>query len=153
MAKKMPVFIPSMDRASALFDKISTLTYVTRVKNPIYLVVPPDQVQRYQAAVTNRGRTDVNVIACPEKGIAKTRHWIGKQCDKNGDGKFAMFDDDMNFAVRRGPDSNALRPQTHEDTVEMLDWIEHALKDYAHVGISPRDAAKTETVQTRSEER
>jgi hypothetical protein len=137
-----------MDRAKALFNSISTLSFVKNVKNPIYMVVPPDQVQIYSAVLKDNNRSDVNVIACPEKGIAKTRHWIGKQCDKNGDGKFAMFDDDLNFAVRRGPDSNALRPQTREDTVEMLDWIEHALKDYAHVGISPRDAAKTNSVET-----
>jgi len=148
MAKKMPVFIPSMDRAGALFDKISTLSYVKRVKNPIFLVVPPDQVQRYQATCTNHGRTDVNVLACPEKGIAKTRHWIGKFCDEGNYPRFAMFDDDLNFAVRRSPDGNNLRPQTVEDTQEMLDWVESALSTYAHVGISPRDAAKTNSVET-----
>jgi hypothetical protein len=137
-----------MDRAGALFDKISTLSYVKRVKNPLFLVVPPDQHDRYQAALTNHGRIDVNVLSCTEKGIAKTRHWIGKFCDDNKYPRFAMFDDDLNFAVRRSTENNQLRPQTVEDTQEMLDWVESALSTYAHVGISPRDAAKTESVQT-----
>jgi hypothetical protein len=148
MTKNMPVFIPSMDRAGSLFDKISTLTYIKRVKNPIFLVVPPDQVQRYQAALTNHGRSDVNILPCDEKGIAKTRQWIGKQCDDSNFPHFAMFDDDLNFAVRRTPENNALRPQTVEDTQEMLDWINVTLKTYAHVGISPRDAAKTESIMS-----
>jgi hypothetical protein len=145
---KMPVFIPSMDRAGDLFGKISTLSYVKKVENQIFMVVPPDQAVRYRNALFNHSRQEVSVLECPEKGIAKTRQWIGLLCQKKKIDKFAMFDDDLNFAVRKGPDSNALRPQEHKDVVEMLKWVEDALTDYAHVGISPRDAAKTETVQT-----
>lgn len=137
-----------MDRAGALFDAISTLSFMKRIDNPIHLVVPPDQAQRYRGALFNHGRDDVQVLECPEKGIAKTRHWIGLLCQRKKWGKFAMFDDDLNFAVRVGPDGNALRKQEHKDTVEMLKWVESALDDFAHVGISPRDAAKTESVQT-----
>lgn len=143
----MPIFIPSMDRAGALFEKISTLTFIKKVPNSIYLVVPPDQAQRYRNALFNRSRDDVVVLECPEKGIAKTRHWIGMLCAKKKWPKFVMMDDDLNFAVRVSNEKNNLRPQTHQDTLDMLKWTEDALTDYAHVAVSPRDAAKTETVQ------
>lgn len=144
----MPIFIPSMDRASALFDTISTLSFIKKLDNPIHLVVPPDQQARYQAALFNHSRQDVIVEQCPEKGIAKTRWWIGHLCQKKKIPKFAMFDDDLNFAVRIDQYGNKLRKQEHKDTVEMVNWIESALDDYAHVGISPRDAAKTNSVET-----
>lgn len=144
----MPIFIPSMDRAGALFDKISTLTYIKKVPNEINVVVPPEQAVRYRNALLNHDRQDVAVLECPEKGIAKTRHWIGKLCDKRKAKKFVMMDDDLNFAVRVSPDGNNLRPQKHEDTLEMLRWTEDALTDYAHAAVSPRDAAKTESVAT-----
>lgn len=142
----IPIFIPSMDRAGALFGKISTLTQIKKVKNEINLVVPPDQAARYRAALFNASREDVIVLECPEKGIAKVRHWIGKTCQKRKVEKFAMFDDDLNFAVRIGEDNNKLRPQENKDVVQMLAWIDKALDKYAHVGISPRDAAKTDSV-------
>jgi hypothetical protein len=144
----LPIFIPSMDRAGALFGKISTLTQIRKIKNDVFLVVPPDQAVRYRNALFNNSRQEVQVLECPEKGIAKVRHWIGLLCKKKKWDKFAMFDDDLNFAVRKGPDSNALRPQEHKDVVEMLAWIESALDEYAHVGISPRDAAKTTRVES-----
>jgi len=144
----LPIFIPSMDRAGALFGKISTLTQIKKVKNDVHLVVPPDQATRYRNALFNAGREDVVVLECPEKGIAKTRHWIGMLCKKKKWDKFAMFDDDLNFAVRKDTTGNGLRIQENKDVVEMLAWIDKALDKYAHVGISPRDAAKTESVQT-----
>jgi len=144
----LPIFIPSMDRAGALFGKISTLTQVKKIKNDIFLVVPPEQAARYTAALFNASREDVKVLECPEKGIAKVRHWIGQYCKKKSLPKFAMFDDDLNFAVRKGPDNCSLRPQENKDMVDMLAWIDKALDKYAHVGISPRDAAKTQSVET-----
>jgi len=142
----MPIFIPSMDRAGALFGKISTLSYIKNVPNEIHLVVPPDQAVRYRNTLFNHSRQDVGVFECPEKGIAKTRHWIGRLCEKRKIEKFVMMDDDLNFAVRIDTNGNSLRPQRHEDTLEMLRWTEDALTDYAHAAVSPRDAAKTETV-------
>jgi hypothetical protein len=137
-----------MDRAGALFGKISTLTQIRKVPNEIYLVVPPEQAVRYRNALFNASRQEVQVLECPEKGIAKTRQWIGLLCKKKKWDKFAMFDDDLNFAVRKDASGNGLRPQENKDVVEMLAWIEKALDKYAHVGISPRDAAKTESVQS-----
>jgi hypothetical protein len=145
---KMPVFIPSMDRANSLFDKISTLKFIKDVPNEILVVVPPDQNDAYRLALNLHGRRDVVVLSCPEKGIAKTRHWIGLHCRKRKINKFAMFDDDLNFAVRKSAENNLLRPQEHKDVLEMLDWVDSALDEYAHVGISPRDAAKTQRVET-----
>lgn len=144
----MPIFIPSMDRASALFASISTLTHIRKVPNKIYMVVPPDQQTRYNNALFNNSRQDVEVITCPEKGIAKTRHWIGMLCKRQGHEKFVMMDDDLNFAVRKDPNRNNLRPQLHSDVLEMLKWTEDALTDYAHAAVSPRDAAKTDAVAT-----
>lgn len=149
MSKKklLPIYIPSMDRASVIFDGTSaTLNHIKEVKNPIFLVVPPDQQGRYNAACFNRSRQEVQVITCPEKGIAKTRHWIGKTAQKQGYAKFAMFDDDLNFSVRAGENDCLLRKQEHEDIVAMLAWIDSALDKYAHASVSPRDAAKTQSV-------
>lgn len=143
----LPIFIPSMDRAGAIFEGTSaTLNHIKRVDNPLMLVVPPDQQARYNAACFNRSRQDVEVVACPEKGISKTRQWIGKLAAKKGWPKFAMFDDDLNFAVRENQYANKLRKQEHKDIVEMLAWIDTALNTYAHASVSPRDAAKTDSV-------
>jgi ribosomal protein S17E len=139
----LPIYIPSMGRAGALFEKISTLSFI---RTGAELVVPPEEAQRYRNALFNSSREDVVVLECPEKGIAKVRHWIGLLAKRRKQPKFAMIDDDLNFAVRISEENNKLRPQVRKDTDEMLAWVETALSDYAHVGVSPRDAAKTETV-------
>jgi hypothetical protein len=144
----MPIYIPSMGRAGALFNSISTLSFMKKLDNPIHLVVPPDEAGRYRSALLNHSRDDVIVLECPEKGIAKTRHWIGKLCLKKNTPKFVMMDDDLNFAVRIDETSYKLRPQEHKDTVEMVNWIETALSKYAHVSVAPRDASAGERVKS-----
>lgn len=142
----MPIFIPSMERANAIFHTNSTIRAIRDVPNDIYFVVPKDEVGAYARAMKNNSRDEVKILACTEKGIAKTRHWIGLYCKKHKFDKFVMMDDDLRFAVRSSADGNALRAQTHDDTLAMLRWTEEALDNYAHAGVSPRDAAKTETV-------
>jgi hypothetical protein len=142
----LPIYIPSMGRASALFDKISTLTYI---RSGSTLVVPPDEATRYRNVILNKGRDkDVTVIECPEKGIAAVRFWIGKLAEKRKEPKFLMCDDDLNFAVRIDETGYKLRPQNTEDTLAMLKWTEDALTDYAHASVAPRDASTTERVRT-----
>lgn len=144
----LPIYIPSMGRASALFNSISTLSFMKKLDNPIHLVVPPDEATRYRSTLLNHTREDVIVLECPEKGIAKTRHWIGKLCQKKKVPKFVMMDDDLNFAVRIDDTSYKLRPQEHKDTVEMLRWIDKSLDKYAHVSVAPRDASAGERVKS-----
>lgn len=145
----MPIFIPSMGRARAIFNGTgTTLGNIKNVPNPIYLVVPPGEADDYKRAVLNNSRNDVTVLSCDEKGIAKTRHWIGLYCKKKKFDKFVMMDDDLRFACRISADGNKLRQQENSDILQMLRWTEDALDDYAHAGVSPRDAAKGSNVQT-----
>jgi hypothetical protein len=144
----LPIYIPSMGRAGALFNSISTLSFMKKLDNPIHLVVPPDEAARYRSQLLHNQREDVIVLECPEKGIAKTRFWIGKLCHKKRYPAFVMMDDDLNFAVRIDHTSYKLRPQEHADTVDMLQWMEKALYKYAHVSVAPRDASAGERVKS-----
>lgn len=140
-----PIYIPSRGRAAAIFDRQSTVKYFKDFD--VTFVVPPDEVERYTRQMKFHEMKNVTVIACPEEGIAKTRHWIGLHAKRVKQRAFAMIDDDLTFNVRIGPENNKLRPTTPKDIKEMMTWLDGALKEYAHASVSVRAVANTLPMQ------
>lgn len=138
----LQIYVPSRSR----FERSLTLEHLAPNWNPsqIYLVVPSEQRSDYKALAKQHG---VRILPCPEKGIARTRHFIGEHADD----KFVMFDDDLRFSFRppfnkeTGADQSAkntpgirLYPARRKQITRMLQNIEFYLDRYAHVGVSPR---------------
>jgi len=104
-------------------------------------VVPEAELEAYSSWVeTARNMSGVTVVGCPERGIARTRHWIGELAAERGESKFAMMDDDLSeIHVRVAPDDWHLRPASEEEFDRMMKTVEYLLDEYAHVGVSPRE--------------
>lgn len=132
----MKIYIPSQGRANDI--KVRRMT-PDSIKAATF-VVPEAEVKDYTKALQFG---DFPVIACPERGIAKTRHWIGRHADKHGHDKFLMIDDDLTFCVRIDKTSHKLKPSEPSDIKEMLAWTEKCLENYAHVSVSTRQGNNT----------
>lgn len=128
----LPIYIPSKGRAGYLFSKTMTVKFFDECT----FVVSPAEVDRYKFALASKPK--IKVIGCNVEGIAKTRLWIGQYAKAHKQKYFLMCDDDLNFCVRKSPESYHLRPSTKEDVAAMLKWTEDKLKTYAHVSVSPR---------------
>jgi hypothetical protein len=139
----MHIFIPSTHRAKEVrngtFKNIRDARYAGNPSPyPVWYVVPGDQVREYADELEKNVPGFANVIACDEKGIAKTRHWIGQWCVKNDITKFLMLDDDLNFIRRKEYDTTKLVQCDNDDLGLMLHYVESMLDVHAHVGISTR---------------
>jgi len=108
----------------------------------VHYVVPEQEARRYAASLIGY-RLPARILPCPVKGIAATRLWIGEHAKKNGASKFVMIDDDIGFLIRRGIDTWRLRSPEIEETAELLNWVENALDEHEHVGISAREGNNT----------
>lgn len=130
------VYVPSLGRADQRLLKGPAMQFPNTVE--VYYVVPVKELGSYARALTEYG-VPARLLACPEKGIAMTRLWIGKHAHADGLTKFLMCDDDVGFLVRQAPDHFRLIGTGVSNTLEMLDWIEEKLEKYQHVAISPRE--------------
>lgn len=94
----------------------------------------------------------VEVLAAPVKGISATRQWI---LDQHEGDKLLMFDDDLQFAMRRQDDpTKFLRLKPKDPHIgEMLDTLWEALEWYPVVGLSSRGGANRETAEWRMNQR
>lgn len=129
----IPIYIPSMSRANAFHN--GTLAWIPEdVK--VYMVVPEEQVNDYLTKIHFNKKRRISVISCPEKGIAKTRKFIGEHAAKRGFAKFIMMDDDLKFAKRIN--NTKLNPCNKTEMYELLDLVQDKLYRYAAVGVSPR---------------
>lgn len=132
------IFIPSTHRAGQVgAGPLPMIPQHTPGIGPVRYVVPPDQTMQYAQAVSYYKKTG-EVLACPEKGIARTRHWIGRWCAEHDVTKFIMMDDDVKFIVRRGPDDWHLKEADQEDVLQMLRTVDDLLDEHGHVGIGTR---------------
>lgn len=137
----MKIYIPSSGRSGAeniLAGPVADFSGDVRARTTY--VVPPAQLADYHSTLENTGliADGVSVIPSPALGIAATRHWIGQTCQENGEGKFAMVDDDVRFVRRASKDATGLIKCTPSDVDDMWLMVEHMLEDYAHVGVSAR---------------
>jgi len=76
-------------------------------------------------------------------GISNVRQWIIEHCKDN---KVLMIDDDLSFFRRTSLEDFTLNIATGEQILEIMQWIDSKLDDYAHVSIS----ARTQNFQTTS---
>jgi hypothetical protein len=132
----MKIYIPSRGRAGVITQRQSTVSFVTRAT----FVVPPDEEERYGRVLRNASKDEVDVLACPEEGIAAVRRWIGEHAAKHKLDRFLMLDDDLLFCVRKSETAFNLRPADKLDVAYMLEWTDKMLDSYAHVSVSPRQA-------------
>lgn len=135
----MGVYIPSLGRsgdvhAGPLADVSDP---VIQHGWEIRYVVPKEEQEAYEN--TTAPWENVKVLACDQKGIAKTRLWIGQDAQARGFTKFLMLDDDIRFLVRRSEDTWQLRGTEDDELARLLRTIEELLDDYGHVGVSPRE--------------
>lgn len=133
----MEIYIPSCDRADTLSWGVARFASPAMQHRMLY-VVPEDQVDKYTKSMSKQ-TIQSGVIGCPEKGISKTRHWIGQRAAEKGVDKFLMVDDDCWFYTRKGVDSFHLDYSKPPQIDDMLAAVEMALDRYAHVGISARE--------------
>jgi len=125
----MNLYIPSSGRAAE--------QYTLRQLTPEWLrktiiVVPEDEIDAYHRNVPH----DVRIMGCPHKGIGPTRQFIIHAAYP---GKVVMMDDDLRFFKRRKDDRSKFMDAFEDDVDDMLSQIELSLKDYAAVGVCPRE--------------
>lgn len=137
----MKIYIPSMAR-SGLKDIQSGPTSdmgPDLLERTMY-VVPGEEVLLYRESLDALGRQSVGVIACPERGIARTRLAIGEHAHDSGAEMFCMLDDDIRFLVRKSEDGWQLRGTEPGDVSQMFAAVSHWLNcGYSHVGVSARE--------------
>lgn len=141
----MGIYVPSCDRYSTLESGVLR-TASPELRGSIIYVVPEGQGEKYREALRSlqkkyAGVDYSGVVECPEKGIAKTRLWIGHHARNLCIDKFLMLDDDIQFFQRKSTDPNVanLLPILPAQVNVMVSTVEAALDKYAHVGISARE--------------
>lgn len=137
----MLIYIPSMSR-SRRQDILSgpTADMDTPDLGRTHYVVPSDEVLLYRETLDELGMESVAVLACPERGIARTRLAIGEHARERGAKTFLMMDDDIRFLVRKSEESWHLRGTDKDDMAIMMQHVEWWLnRGYAHVGVSARE--------------
>lgn len=129
----IPLFIPSTHRSTPSDIAHGPVPHLSdAMRQCTAFVVPPDQYVEYRASVPE----DVEVLQCPEVGIAAVRHWIGRNVRND---KFVMLDDDVHFLVRRGPDMWQMRKTEKSEVDDLFRTVENLLYRYGHVGVSGRE--------------
>lgn len=139
----MGIYVPSMDRSQNIGHGVPRFASPS-LRSKLVYVVPEAQRDDYVIAIADAernypGMKGAQVIGCPEKGIAKTRHWIGHYANWKGQDKFLMLDDDAWFFKRAAPDATNLVKCEGDDTDVMIQDVQTMLNTYAHVGISARE--------------
>lgn len=125
----MKIFIPTMGR----IDEQKTWEHIPeKWKAHTLLVCPQNEIVKHSAL----GR---NVIHHPDnvKGISAVRQWIIERGHQDDD-KIIMVDDDHWFFRREDPASVKLRKCTEDDLVDLFNWMEETLEEFAHIGVSAR---------------
>lgn len=147
----MHIYIPSRSRYM-----VKSLTLERIIDgwpdDKVHLVVPTDQAKQYRTMPERRG---IGIIACPAKGIAATRKWIGENSETD---KFLMLDDDLRFFYRpriRPLDDplegaglpNDKPPRLYRSKPEHIfrcfTLVEQMLSRYVHVAIGAREGNNT----------
>ena len=139
----MAIYVPSLGRSNDIGWGVPRFASPALRARLIY-VVPEGEGEKYREALDHAntkypGLAPAQVLECPERGIAKTRLWIGAHAHGTGFGKFLMLDDDIWFYTRKTSDKENLDYSRPEQVDEMISAVEAHLEDYGHVGISARE--------------
>lgn len=139
----MAIYVPSLGRSNDIGWGVPRFASPALRARMIY-VVPEGEGASYlnaldQAGVSYPGLGDARVLECPERGIAKTRLWIGAHASGTGADKFLMLDDDIWFYTRKSFDKENLDYSEPGQVNAMISSVEEHLDHYGHVGISARE--------------
>ena len=110
----------------------------------------PPEIQKEVAFVVSHKEDPENLpegakwVHSHTDGIAAKRQWI---IDNSPD-KCIMLDDDLVFATRRDDDPTKFLPSTGYDIVRLFSNIDGLLDRFCHVGVSCREGANRDTVDT-----
>lgn len=141
-----------------MLPEVSDVTGELRVVIPTYRRMPrqstlsflPDEWARSATLVVDAQDASVaslydlrgaEILVHPPEidTIAKKRVWIIQEFAKpNRTSKIVMMDDDLRFAVRKGPRETALRQSTKDDLDSELNQLDEILDTVAHAGWSMR---------------
>lgn len=132
----MDIIIPTYGRVNAQ----ETLRQLLSAGLLVHLVVQDREKELYKGLDRN-----VQLWVLPEAitTISHTRQWILERV--GSDNNMVMMDDDLTFFKRRTDDRTKFEDCTPEDIQEMLEEIDDALDDYAHVGIAAREGGNRNT--------
>lgn len=131
----MRIYIPSAGRSGQVAVG-PVADFSPRIRRRTVFVVPESEMQDYARELQH---FNVGLISCPERGIARTRHFIGQFASRRGEESFAMCDDDVRFVRRESSERTNLIPCDVKDVEDMWDCVETFLRSgYGHVGVSAR---------------
>lgn len=136
----MKIVIPTMRRVNQQHTAQQLWAGKIPLKYDCFLVVPDDELNDH-LPFTNTYKFGCLSVHCI--GINNVRQWIVEHCS---DDKILMIDDDLSFFRRTSLEDFTLRPCFDNEILEIIEWIDHKLDDYAHVSIS----ARTQNFQTTS---
>ena len=129
----MKIYIPSKGRAGA----VNTHTALIEAGFAPVLVV-----YKNEAALYRQHHAEVLVVPPSVDNIGTKRHWIVTQHAKRGDDpRLIMFDDDLDFAIRRKDDPTKFTKAKPSDVKRMTEHLFKLLLTYAHAGVLPREGA------------
>lgn len=138
----MRIYIPTRGRFAQLgYD--STLARIPMfMHKSVVLVVHPEEEQWYIEALgesifAEAGATVVSLGAYDN--IAQKRRYIGEYARDNGEDKFVMLDDDIDFLIRKSPEVWNLRAADDDEVAHLFKKIDELLSDYAQVTVSGRE--------------
>ena len=133
----MKIIVPSTQRA----DRQHTIQQLRMggisLRYKCFLAVPLNECSDYQVL------SEFGCLPLDCTGINNVRQWIIEHCN---DDKVLMIDDDLSFFRRTSIEDFELHQATGEQILEIMQWIDNKLDDYAHVSIS----ARTQNFQTTS---
>jgi hypothetical protein len=131
----MKIIIPSSKRSNLL----NTLSYLRGMD--VSLLIYADEVEQYK-------RHPVDIVICPERGIAKKRQFILENYDKA-----IMLDDDLSFATRRDDDATKFYPAQISEVCGAIEEITQLLDTYVHVGMAGREGGNRDTADHKKNSR
>lgn len=130
----MRIYIPSYQRAG---QPLTTERLPSGMD--VWLVTVPEEEKAYR-------KRWHNVLACPHRGIGRTRQWIIDQHDTEALGNgLLMLDDDLRFASRRADDPTKFLQATENEIRYALWDIRERLESYAHVALATREGGNRNT--------
>jgi hypothetical protein len=137
----MKIYVPSKGRHSPEEIRRGPLAdFSPRWLVQSVLVVPESEHEAYRSSLAETPFSGVDVLSPvgDVRGIAQTRHWIGKHAKFRDEKMFCMVDDDVRFVRRRSRDVTSLVPCEKSDVDDMWAHVNWFLHHYAHVGVSAR---------------
>lgn len=137
----MEIYIPSLNRHNEMPE--GTIKQLPKAFMDRTTIVCHEQEEEEYRRVQRDFGCKILVLP-PALGIERVRRAIAETAALEETRKIVMMDDDIEFYIRLGQDSNRddwwkLSGCNSAQTASMLGWIRKSLDSHAHVGVSPRE--------------